>query len=971
MRLSYVLLSGVSTLIAAAPALAQEPAARNSAAPAPDERATPAADVAATPTPETDQPIVVTGSRIPRNGDASPSPVTVVTTEDILKVQPGATLAEALNTLPAFAGARGAASNPTATGSAAGGNSSANQLNLRNLGPVRTLVLMDGKRVPPTLYNGVVDVDIIPQLLVDRVDVVTGGVSAVYGSDAVSGVVNYIINRKLQGFRVDASSGISQRGDAARTDFAAAYGVQVASNLHLSLSYEYRQEDGIPYRTDRDYLNQIGVTGSGTAANPFVLQSNLRQKDFPFGGLVVGCGTGCTVAGQVFRSSEVMSPFVAGTLTGTPAIQIGGDGGYWNSSLLASMKAHQLFGRLDYALPGNLRGYAQLSATFKTNASAEETNRLTNVVLSKSNAFLSPAAQAALLSGSGTTFTLSKFINNQPRVNAEAKTSQWVAATGVEGKVDKGHWNLDYTHGESLLRTSLNNVINRQKLSAALDAVAGPGGAPVCNITITNPGLANDCVALNVFGPNAASAAAYDYVTDTIHYRAKTMMDDVSAQLSDQLAQGWAGPITGALSAEWRRTAFSSNSDGRPIDLVSCTGLRFNCTTNAQKYEFVFGEAPQTTSQTVWEVAGEVDVPLLRDLPFIRALSVNGAVRYTRYNTSGEYWTWKAGLDWQVSGALRFRATRSRDIRAPTLFDLFGPKSVVNIPPNDRLVTTPNPAFVPSINISNPNLKAEIANTLTAGVVWRPLPRLSFAVDAYKIKISNAITPVNGSTDAFQNACYDSGGSSPYCALQTRPIGFARTPANMVTANTVTSFISTSLNLASVETWGVDAEMNYSGRLFSRPMSLRLLGAWQPHLRTIQPGLTTLDQAGVAFGINGFAATPSVRLSAFFRFQPAEHFTVDIAERWRNPMKLGADPTQVWMNNRIGAFGTTSVNLEWDFDGSFGRAAVYFNVQNLFDANPPAAGSSANGARAGLYDGFALGDDVRGRYFTAGVRLKF
>ena len=157
--------------------------------------------------------VQVTGTRIITNGNASPSPVTVVSTNDLLEVQPGATLADALNTLPAFSGSRGSSSNPTTIGSAAGGNGSANSLNLRNLGPTRTLVLMDGKRVPPTLFNGVVDVDIIPQALVERVDIVTGGVSAVYGSDAVSGVVNYVMNHKFEGFRADTSYG-SKGADA-------------------------------------------------------------------------------------------------------------------------------------------------------------------------------------------------------------------------------------------------------------------------------------------------------------------------------------------------------------------------------------------------------------------------------------------------------------------------------------------------------------------------------------------------------------------------------------------------------------------------------------------------------------------------------------------------------------------------------------------------------------------------------------
>ena len=139
---------------------------------------------------------------------------------------------------------------------------------------------------------------------------------------------------------------------------------------------------------------------------------------------------------------------------------------------------------------------------------------------------------------------------------------------------------------------------------------------------------------------------------------------------------------------------------------------------------------------------GEIDVPLSK------TLSTNAAARYTSYNTSGNYTTWKVGMDWAVLDTLRFRATRSRDIRAPTLYDLFAPVSQVQVRPTD-LLTGASPT-VPQIDESNPNLTAEIGNTMTLGVVWKPLPKLSFAVDAYRIKISDAITTVSGSTAAFQ-----------------------------------------------------------------------------------------------------------------------------------------------------------------------------------------------------------------------------
>lgn len=904
--------------------------------------------------------VIVTGSRVIKSGANSPSPVTVIATEDLLTTQPGATLAEALNSLPVFAGSRGSVSNPTTVGSAAGGNGTANQLNLRNIGPTRTLVLMDGKRVPPTLFNGVVDVDIIPQLLVDRVDVVTGGVSAVYGSDAMTGVVNYIINRRLQGLRADVSYGIAEEGDATKFNAAIAYGTDINDRAHVEFSYEYRDEGGINNRTDRDWLNQVGVTGAGTAANPYVLQTNLRQKDFPFGGLIT---TGA-LAGQTFKTNGVLSPFVAGTATGTSAIQIGGDGGYWDSGLIAQLEGHQLFGRLDYDVTDDIRVYAQLSGTFKTNSSFAETGQLNGVAISRTNAFLSSQIQA-LIPTSQPTFRFSKFMSDMPRIQAVSDSKQVIATTGLEGKTGPVNWSVDYTHGEAVLDTDLRNVINRQKLWAALDAVTNPAtGQPVCNISLTNPTLANGCVPLNVFGPNAASAEAMDYVTDTIHYHSKTVMDDIAGQISGNPFDTWAGPVNMALSGEWRKVAFSSRSDATPSDVVNCTGIRFNCTAGTQLMESVFGET-DGVSQTVYETAMEFDAPLLTDTFLVESLNVNGAARYTHYNTSGTYWTWKLGLDWHVTDEFRIRGTRSRDIRAPTLYDLYSPTTIVPVRPTD-LLTGLSPT-TPQVDEGNPDLKAEIGNTITAGIVWQPDGHLNIAVDGYRIRISDAVTQIAGSTPAYQQACYASGGTSPYCLLQERPNGFSDTSA----ANVVTRWLTKNINLSEIETWGIDTELNYSAELFDRPMMFRVLAAWQPHVYYRQPNVATLDQGGVAFGPLGLAATPSVRLSAFFRFQPVENVTVDISQRWRNAMKLGGDPSQVWVKNRIGSFATTGINVAWDTPTALGDLQIYGNVQNLFDATPPVGAFSGNGTRAGLRDGFALGDDPRGRYFTAGMKFRF
>ena len=910
--------------------------------------------------PEAEQAIVITGSRVIRNGDNSPSPVTVVQTTDLLTTQPGANLADALNVLPVFSGSRGAGSNPSTGGSASGGNGSANQLNLRNLGITRTLVLMDGLRIPPTLFNGAVDVDLIPQMFVQRVDVVTGGASAVYGSDAVSGTVNYVLDRNFVGLKAEASMGVSEYGDARQFDAGVAWGTKLGENAHFEASYQYHDGTGILRRSDRPWMNLVGVAGAGTTANPFTLYSNLRQRDYPAGGVIT---TG-PLTNQVFKSNGVLSSFVNGTATGTAALQVGGDGGDWDSSLLAPLESHQLFARLDYDFSDATRAYVQFSGTFKQNENYAEYYRLNNVQLTSTNPFLTAAQQTALSAG-GTTFRFRKTMSDgeDRRQHSLSDSDQWMVNAGLAGKIGDFDWQLDYVHGRSTLETVVENNMNQQRLAAALDAVVHPtSGRIVCQASIANPTAYGSCVPLNPFGPTAESEAGLDYVYGTTNYRAVTIMDDISGSVAGSPFDTWAGPLTVALSAEWRRVSFTATSNATSENFVNCTGIRYNCTAAQTEYFLTLPANPKV-SQTVWEVAGEANVPLLKD-SFIGSLNVNGAVRFTRYNTSGDYWTWKVGGDWKLTDTLRFRGTWSRDIRAPTLYELFAERFVVNVNGTD-LLTGQSP-IIPSINGGNPNLKAEIGKTLTGGVVWKPTPRLSIALDGYQIQISEAILAVNGGEPSFQSACYTSGGTSPYCDLQRRPGSFTDTSA----ANAWTAVYNGLFNISEIKTWGADLEIGYNGGIGGMPLNVRLLGAYQPHLWFRQPNVASRDQAGAAFGPVGFAATPTVRLTGFVRLKPSDNISIDVMQRWRNAMKLQNEGVFAPGSNHLKAFATTSLNIAYDIPSRFGEMQFYLNVQNLFDAIPPVAGFTGNGTRAGLRDGYAIGDDVRGRYWTAGVKLK-
>ncbi|MCP3729865.1 TonB-dependent receptor [Sphingomonas sp. MG17] len=952
-RHNLVLLAGVSLLSLGNVAHAQETAA----AAQPEAQA----DTGDAPV-EGDRDIVVTGSRVISNGNSSPSPVTVIQTENLLASQPGANLADALNALPVFSGSRGAGSNPSTGGSASGGNGSANQLNLRNLGITRTLVLMDGLRIPPTLFNGAVDVDLIPQMLVQRVDLVTGGVSAVYGSDAVSGVVNYVLDRNFNGLKLEASMGISEYGDARQFDAGVAWGTNLGENGHFEASYQYHDGTGITRRSNRPWMDLVGVAGAGTTALPFTLYTNLRQRDYPAGGVIT---TG-PLTNQVFRTPTTTSAFVNGTATGTAALQVGGDGGDWDSSLLQPLESHQAFARFDYDFSDAVRAYVQFSGTFKRNENWAEYFRLNNVQLTSNNPFLPAALQTQLAAG-GTTFrfrkTMSDTIDDR-RQHSVSDSDQWMINTGLAGDLGPLKWQFDYIHGRAELKTRVENNLNQQRLAAALDAVVNPANPAqiICQAAIANPATYGSCVPLNPFGPQSESKAALDYVFGTTNYRAVTLMDDISGSVAVSPFDTWAGPINVAVSGEWRRVSFSATSDATSDMFVNCAGIRFNCAATQTNY-FLTLPANPNVSQTVWEVAGEADVPLLKD-SFIGSLNVNGAVRFTRYNTSGDYVTWKAGADWKLTDTLRFRGTWSRDIRAPTLYELFAERFVVNVVGTD-LLTGQSPT-IPSINGGNPNLTAEIGKTITGGVVWRATPQLSIALDGYQIVVSDAILAVNGGEPSFQQACYSSGGTSPYCDLQRRPGSFSDTSA----ANAWTAVYNGLFNISEIKTWGADLEINYNGRVGGMPLNVRLLGAYQPHLWFRQPNVASRDQAGAAFGPVGFAATPTVRLTGFVRLKPDDNVTIDLMQRWRNALKLQNEGIFAAGSNHMAAFGTTSINIAYEIPSKFGEMQFYVNVQNIFDADPPIGAFTGNGTRAGLRDGYAVGDDVRGRYWTAGVKLK-
>lgn len=917
----------------------------------------PSAPPAASPAPASVEDIVVTGSRVIRNGSASPTPLTTISTEALAAAAPAGTISDALNNLPVFSGSRSQFSNPgsNATG-VQGGNGAANVLNLRNLGSYRTLVLFDGHRVPPTLYNSTVDVDLIPQELISRVDIVTGGVSAVYGSDAVSGVVNYVLNRNFNGFRAHGEAGISEYGDAATRDIGGAFGFKVGDRGHFEASVQHREYDGILNRAyDRDWDNLAAIQGAGTTANPYYLATNVRLSTYTFGGLI----TNGALKGQQFNQSGAIVPFVAGAASGSSCCQIGGDGAFQNSSISSPSSGTQIFGRFDYDVTNDIHVYIQGAANLKKNTSYTGWNQLGGLVFGNSNAFLTAAEKTALAGSS--TFAINEILQG-PRITASSDTKQYYGNVGVEGSLGNFKWNATYTHGASTLETTLSNMPNNQRLAAALDAVVNPAtGQIVCQAALTNPTAYGSCVPLNLFGANSASQAALNYVLGQATFLTHTIQDSADASISGHVFDTWAGPVNVALSGEWRNQSFDASSTVLPTDLANCTGLRYNCTAGTTLlYPTSFPQSGKV-SQNVKEGAIEVEVPLLTDSVVAKSLSLNGAARYTDYSTSGHYLTWKGGLVWEINDQIKLRGTASRDIRAPTLYDLFQPTTTVYGNYTDTTKTPSVTAYLPSINVGNPNLTAEVGRTYTAGVVLKPnfVPGLTVTVDYYHTVVNNAISVIQGFNAAIQQGCTASGGASIYCSLIQRDA-----------AGNATAYYIQPQNIAQVKTYGLDGEADYSTHLAGQPLNLKLLVNYQPHIYYEQPGIPTIDQGGAGWGLNGLMPSPSVQVAGFINYKLTKNVTIDLFEHYRNKFRRSGVASQVFVNPYVADYATTNLTVTFD-TGSLWKikdSALYVSVTNLFDATPPLSGYYSGTTSAG--QSYEFSDDPTGRAFVVGFRIK-
>lgn len=885
--------------------------------------------------------VVITGSRVATNGFQAPTPVTVLGGEQLKNASPSVT--EALRQLPQLSGSTSASNIVGTTGGGPSTNSSAN---LRNLGVQRTLVLLDGRRPPVTGATGTVDMTFFPEALVKRVDIVTGGASAAYGSDAVAGVVNFVLDTDFEGLLIEGRGGLSFKGDAGSRALSIAGGRKFLDDrLSVIFSLDASQREGLD-GTERSYSRaNWGTIPNPNAAQPgqpsLLLRRGVTLAAASNGGVIITPGP---LLNTAFDANGSPIPFTPGTLN-TGVLSVGGDGASYPASLAGDSESASLFGHAKYQVNDSISVFAEASygvahVSYANLNPSDLGSSTTNpaYIIRADNAYLPAAIRAIMQANNIAQVSLGKVDVNVGRVLVRNLSHTLNASVGTSIDLP-GDFKLDayYSHAEALLHygSTNNRVRDRQRL--AIDAVVNPAtGQIVCRSTLTAP--ANGCVPLTPFGSQPLTDAQRNYVTAETRARSLTVQDVWAAELRGELFSTWAGPIAAAVGAEYREIATTVYAD--PI---------------SQAIGFSSGNvAGAKGAFNVKEMFGEVIVPLVRDQPWMQSLDVNGAVRRTDYSTSGVQWAWKVGATSELVEGVRLRGTYSQDIRAPNIGELFGGRvrSTANIrDPNfgGRIFSG-----VSTFSGSNAALQPEKAKTLTLGGVYQPswAPGLGLSIDYYRIKIEDAIATLAVQTIVDQCSV----GNQSLCALVTRDAGGFIT---LVTAG--------QQNVSRAKVAGVDFEANYSMEAFGGSLTLRGIASYLDTYRFITPGAPVIEQAG-----NGDAATgtrPHWRgnLQATWR---KDAWTVALQERWIGPVDRVAPPATV-DDNSIASTFYTNLTVRYRMQRSgLGDPELFATVSNLFNQKPRVgATTSCSLGQCQVFDGSLY--DTIGRYYTVGFRSRF
>jgi outer membrane receptor protein involved in Fe transport len=976
--------------------------------------------------------IVVTGSRLSRAALDSPVPVTSVAASQLLE-QGTISIGDALNDLPQLRSTFSQANSTRFIGT-----SGLNILDLRGLGTARTLVLVNGRRhITASPGDYLVDVNTIPDDLLERVDIVTGGNSAVYGSDAVAGVVNFVLRRNFEGIRISGQGGVSAQGDRGAYFAAVTAGTNFADGRgNIAFAAEYSKAnalwftdrprqtgayDGPSAFTTAEVTADDGPTGSDGIPDTQYL-SNLRNTSISDGGLITSVCNATVLANRARCRASGLSQRYAfmpdGTLVlSNPSLDLRDVTGGLNGTSVGGLgstvaNTNQLRPGLE-RMSFNMLAHFDVSDAFRPFVEAKFVRIHADQAGQPSffqgipgffgigsdircdNPFLIPQATATLLAAGrcqtaagvfnpNATISLNRFnVDFGPREERHRRDTYRIVA-GIEGTFNED-WGYEIAANYGELRThmdSLNNLLladingNPAGFINAIDAVRNGAGQIVCRIN-ADASPANDdarCVPLNPFGVGAPSPAAVAYSNTTATREEKATELDITANLHGDTSGFFSmpgGPIRFNVGAEYRAETARSVFD--PLTASGATFLN-----SIQPF--------LPPKLTVKEAFGEIEIPVLRDLPFARELTLSGAVRVSDYNTSaGTVWTYNGAVLYSPIRDIRLRANYSRSVRAPTQSDLFAPQSqnfafisdpcdVGNINGGPNRAANCAAAGVPvgfintparTVSLSlleggNPGLDVETSDSYTAGLILEPhmIPGLSLTVDYYHINVKQLIATLTAQT--IINSCYDAPGgiNNSFCSNVFRDPTTHEFQDPAVLASPV--------NFQRQVTSGVDVDVNYNHTMGNgdRATVRGIFSYVIERTNYIDPAnptnpnrqLSELGDPQIEFQLSLGYRTGPVSLS--YQLQYIGKQTIGTYEQQHsynglpptNPdaFPIVNYPEVLYHNMRIG----------WNVDRHF---EFYIGMDNIFNRLPP-FGLTGSGAGSAIYDNV-------GRYFYSGVRI--
>jgi len=671
--------------------------------------------------------------------------------------------------------------------------------NLRGLNPffgTRTLTLVDSRRFIPTTQGDSVDLNFIPSILIQRTEVVTGGASAAYGSGAVSGVVNILLDRTLDGVKLDADYGTTGQGDGDNYHFGIAGGSGFGGDRgHFVVGGEYQNQDVIQSCSDaRDWCgvgrgmfsNNTGFSfGVGAPYAPKIpgqpaqiITTDLRQNQTSHTGVIFNNTAGATTTSQFNAAGTDIVPFAIGAegWRGASGTVPGGDGEsiYKNLSLYPEIERKTVYGQVEWDFSDSLTGFAELSwgNVVGINHQWAPGQNSVNTCIRPDNAYLGTLTQAArdaitagnanspfssnvfcgflgFIPAPGTIITKDWSDQNNQTVTTDTEVTRIVV--GLRGDLSETwSWDAYFQHGETTRDQIGDGYTTNWRYYMAADAVLNAQGQPVCRAVLTgqvpdptvDPSLIQGCQPLNPFGNASASQAALNYAFGDLTESNKINQDVYAGTITGQLWKGWgAGSLNGAFGLEYRTE-----------DLVNSAGDL----PRAQRTDFSLQYGDSFAGNTdVKEVFAEFEMPLLRDLPGAQLLTVNVAGRHSEYHNTDEvsgqsgtqsFDTWKFAFVYDPIDWLRLRGSRSQDLRAASFRELYYSQS---IPPGGIFGYVQNPTAPPGtygpfgdpawqILSGNPNLEPEKSLTETVGFVVSPgggAEGLHFSADYYEITI--------------------------------------------------------------------------------------------------------------------------------------------------------------------------------------------------------------------------------------------